>query len=96
MSENIRPIRDQVLCRYCDPDKVSKGGILLPDNAKKQSRGNKAVIAAIGPDVKANIQIGQTIFLEPYCGTNIDWQDVPHVLVSESKGDLLAVLDFPD
>jgi chaperonin GroES len=43
----IRPLHDNVVVRRIDPEKTSKGGIIIPDNAKeKQTEG---IVVAVGP-----------------------------------------------
>jgi co-chaperonin GroES (HSP10) len=43
----IRPMGDRVLIQRCEPDKVSKGGIIIPDNAKNPPQ--EGIVLAVGP-----------------------------------------------
>ena len=45
----IRPLRNNVLVRIVE---IKKGGLVLPDTVKKDSRHFKFVVEQIGPDVK--------------------------------------------
>lgn len=43
----IRPLGDRVIVKRCEPDKMSKGGIIIPDNAKNPPQ--EGIVLAVGP-----------------------------------------------
>lgn len=43
----IRPRGDRVIVKRCEPDKMSKGGIIIPDNAKNPPQ--EGIVLAVGP-----------------------------------------------
>jgi chaperonin GroES len=42
----MRPIRDFVLVKPCEPDNVTEGGLFIPSTA--MGRNNRAVVVAVG------------------------------------------------
>jgi chaperonin GroES len=95
-----KPLSNRVLIEPVAEEKMSKGGIVLPDNAdkKKQSRGT---VIAVGPG-KVNdkgermpmaVAIGQSVlFKEPWGEENkIEDGDKKYFLVEEE--DVLAIIE---
>lgn len=96
---NLKPLSNRVLIEPVEEEKMTKGGIVLPDSAdkKKQSRG---AVIAIGPGklneagarVPVSVAVGQTVlFKEPWGEENkIEDGDKKYFLVEED--DILAVI----
>jgi len=42
----IRPLNDRVIIRRLDAETISRGGIVIPENAKQQP--NKGIVVAVG------------------------------------------------
>jgi len=73
----IRPIHDRVLIRRADAESVSKGGIIIPDNAKEKSTyaevisvGNGEVLSD-GTVRPLDVKPGDRILLGKYAGTEV-------------------------
>jgi chaperonin GroES len=96
----FKPLSNRVLIEPVEEEKVSKGGIVLPDSAdkKKQSRGT---VIAIGPGrvndkgerMPVSVAIGQKVlFKEPWGEEHkIEDGDKKYLLVEED--DVLAVIE---
>ena len=95
----ITPLSNRVLVMPVEEEKVTKGGIMLPDSAdkKKQSRGT---VVAVGPGklkeagdrFPMSVAVGQSVlFKEPWGEENkIEDGDKKYFLVEEE--DILAII----
>ena len=95
-----KPLSNRVFIEPVAEEKMSKGGIVLPDSAdkKKQSRGT---VIAIGPGrlndkgerMPMSVAVGQSVlFKEPWGEENkIEDGDKKYFLVEEE--DVLAVIE---
>jgi chaperonin GroES len=92
----IQPLAHRVLVRRDEAAKESKGGILLPDNAKE--RPQRGTVLAIGPGmwneartarVPMEISVGQRVLFSAYAGSEIEEQGEKLSIMNES--DILAV-----
>ena len=81
---------DRVLIRPSDPLKKTKGGILLPANAReKPSEGTVVTVGpgkrgADGERLKVAVAEGDVVVYSKYAGTEIKINDVDHVVLRET------------
>lgn len=47
--ETMRPIQDYVAIRRIPAEKVSRGGIIIPDTAAEHDRAYEGIVVSIGP-----------------------------------------------
>lgn len=77
----FEPRGNRVLVEPCETEKVSKGGIVLPDSAQKKER--QGIIRAMGTGEAggglAGLAVGYKVAYAAYSGTEIK---------IESKGDI--------
>jgi chaperonin GroES len=74
---NVRPLHDFVLVEYDDSPKTTKGGIHIPDTAKKRPEVGKVI--AIGPGRlteggildEVSCMVGQVVLFDKFAGTEI-------------------------
>ncbi len=79
------PLGDRVLVKLRDPEKQSKGGILLPDQAKNKSHVGS--VLAIGDSVSL-VAKGDTVYFVPYTGNQVGPDDTVLALREE---DILCI-----
>lgn len=68
----IRPRHDYLLCKMLPTDKVSAGGIVLPDT--RTARPDRAEVLAAGPGrlldcgkrVEPQVKVGDVVYVDPY------------------------------
>ena len=92
----LNPLFDRVIVKPCDPDAVTKGGILLPDTAKEKP--TKGKVLAVGPGknndkgevIKTVVKEGDIVLYERYAGTEIKIDGDEAVIVRESE--VLAII----
>ena len=94
---NLRPLQDRVIVRRVEEEKMSAGGIVIPDNAaEKPVRGEVVAVGngkvldngeQRGLDVKA----GDTVLFGKYSGTEVK-VDGEELLVMR-EDDIMAIID---
>jgi chaperonin GroES len=93
----IRPLGEKVLIKRLEAEDKTKGGIILPDNAKEKPQ--KGTVLAVGDGrllkdgKRAEFQVakGDTVLFASYAGTEIKVGNEEYMLMDET--DILAVLD---
>ena len=93
----LRPLHDRVIVKRMEEERLSAGGIVIPDNAtEKPSRGEVVAVGngkvldsgeQRGLDVKA----GDTVLFGKYSGTEVK-VDGEELLVMR-EDDIMAVID---
>ena len=92
----FRPLHDRVVVRRLEGEEKTKGGIIIPDNAKEKPQEGE--IVAVGPGgrnesgelIAMGVRAGDKVLFGKWSGTEvkIDGQDL--LIMKES--DLLGVL----
>ena len=75
-STDIKPLADRVLIKREESEKVTKGGIIIPDEAAEKLQ--KGTVIACGPGIKdedLEIQVGDTILFGKYAGNEVECED---------------------
>jgi len=95
---NIRPLHDRVLVRRVEEERMSAGGIIIPDTANKEKPTRGEIIAAgngkitDSGDIRAmDVNVGDKVLFGQYAGTavKIDGEE----LLIMTEGDILAVIE---
>jgi chaperonin GroES len=93
----LRPLGDRVLAQRLDQEEKLKGGIILPDSAKKKQE--TAVVIAVGPGLSDKngklqpmpVQVGDKILMDKYSGQEVTLSDEEFIIVKAS--DIVAVIN---
>lgn len=93
----FKPLGSRVLVRRLDQQESLKGGIILPDSAKKKQE--KAEVLAIGTgknDKNGNpipfpVKIGDIILMEKYSGQEITLEEQEFVILRAE--DIIAIVE---
>lgn len=93
----LKPLGNRVLIRRLEAEETLKGGILLPDSAKKKQE--QAEVVAVGPGKKDNkgnlvpmpVNEGDIVLMEKYSGQEITLDDQEYVIVRAD--DLIAIIE---
>jgi chaperonin GroES len=93
----FQPLGNRVLVQRLEQEEKLKGGILLPDSAKKKQE--QAVIIAIGPgklDKNGNlipmpVKVKDVILMEKYSGQEIKIDDEEYVILKAD--DIIAIVE---
>jgi chaperonin GroES len=96
----IRPLGDHVVVAVDEKEKVTPGGIHLPDvSREKQSVGRVVAVGrglrqADGDYEKPEVEEGQRVLFAKYAGTAVENEQGNLVVLR--AGDIIAVLDDTD
>ncbi len=92
----LKPLGDRVVIKQSNADKMSTGGILIPEGAKEKP--TKGKILAVGPGkidngkfIEPTVKKGDSVLYEKYAGTEIKIDGEERIIVHESE--ILAVID---
>lgn len=95
----FRPLHDRVVIRRAESDIKSKGGIIIPDNAKEKPQQGEVV--AVGPGardesgklVPLDVAAGDTVLFGKWSGTEVKIDNEDLLIVKEA--DIMGIVDRP-
>ncbi len=88
---NIKPINDKVLVKRLEAEEKTAGGIVLPDNAKKQPTEGRVIAVGTGKLLKdgsrAAFQVkeGDRVIFSSYGGTDVKVSGEEYLLLGEDE-----------
>lgn len=93
----LRPLGNRVLVRRLEAAETLKGGVILPDSAKKKQE--QAEVVAIGTGKKDKdgkaivipVKVGDVILMEKYSGQEVTVDDEEYVIVRAD--DIIAIIE---
>jgi len=93
----IRPLHDRVIVRRLEEEKVSAGGIVIPDSAtEKPVQGEitavgKGKVLENGDVLPLDVKVGDTILFGKYSGTDVKIGDEEMLVMREE--DIMGVVE---
>ncbi len=94
----VRPLDDRVVVLPFEAEEMTRGGIVLPSNAREKPLTGKVVAAGPGKLMektgergKMSLKVGDIVFYGKYTGTEIELEGTDYVILRES--DVLAIQD---
>lgn len=93
----LRPLGNRVLVRRLEAEETLKGGVILPDSAKKKQE--QAEVIAIGTGKKDKkgdlipipVKVGEIILMEKYSGQEVTVDDEDYIIVRAD--DIIAIIE---
>jgi chaperonin GroES len=94
---SIQPLGSRVVTQRLEASETLKGGIILPDSAKKKQESAK--VLAVGPGqidkdgktLPMPVKVGDTILMDKYSGQEITIDDEEYVIVKAE--DIIAIVN---
>ena len=94
---NLKPLGNRVLAKALEQQETLKGGIILPDSAKKKQE--TATVVAIGPGKRLDdgttlpvpVKIGDTILMDKYAGQQVTIDDEEFIILKAD--DIIAIIE---
>jgi chaperonin GroES len=88
---SIRPLGDRVVAQRLEQEETLKGGLYLPDSAKKKQESAKVI--AVGPGhmteegkvLPMPVAIGDVILVDKYAGQEVTIDDVDYIIIRASE-----------
>lgn len=92
----LQPLGNRVLVRRLEAEETLKGGILLPDSAKKKQEQAEVIAVGTGSKDKEGklipmpVSVGNVVLMEKYSGQEVTLNDQEFVIVRSD--DLIAIV----
>ena len=94
---SLKPLRDRVLVQRLEPEEKIRGGIILPDSAKKKQES--ALVVAIGPGKKLDdgktipmpVKIGDIVLMDKYSGQEVTVDGEEYMILKAD--DIIAIIE---
>lgn len=89
---NVKPLADRVLIEPAEAEKVTAGGIIIPDSAKEKPLKGKVIAVGHGTkDEEMVVKPGDTVLYGKYAGTEIEVEAGKLLIMRQS--DILAIVE---
>lgn len=93
----LKPLGNRVLAQRLEANETLKGGIIIPDSAKKKQETAKVI--AVGPGKKTDdgklipvpVKVGETILMDKYAGQEVTIDDEEYILIKAD--DIVAIVE---
>ncbi|NBO24745.1 MAG: co-chaperone GroES [Chlamydiae bacterium] len=94
---SLKPIGNRVVVKRMEQQETSKGGILLPDSAKKKQETAKVV--AVGPGrpnkdghmIEVGVKVGDIVLMDKYSGQEVTINDEEFLILKSD--DIIAIVE---
>ncbi len=93
----LRPLGNRVVVKRLEQEETLKGGIILPDSAKKKQETAKVVAIGSGITTKEGkllpppVTIGDNILMDKYAGQEVTIEDEDYVILNAD--DIIAIIN---
>ena len=93
----IRPLHDRVIVKRLEEERVSAGGIVIPDSAAEKPIQGKVVAVGKGKILEdgnvrpLDVKVGDKILFGKYSGSEIKLNGEEHLIMREE--DILGVVE---
>ena len=93
---NIKPLHDRVVIKRMEEEKLSAGGIVIPDSATEKPIKGEVIAVGTGKvldngQVRApQVKVGDKVLFGKYSGTEVKLDGVELLVVKED--DIFAIL----
>ena len=93
----LKPLGNRVLVQRLEAQETLKGGIILPESAKKKQE--TAIVVAVGPGKRLDdgkvlpvaVNVGDTILMDKYSGQEVTLNDEEYVILKAD--DIIAIIE---
>ncbi len=94
---SIQPLGSRVVAQRLEQEEKLRGGIILPDSAKKKQESAK--VMAVGPGELSKegkllpmpVKVGDVILMDKYAGQEVSIDDEDYVIVKAD--DIVAIVN---
>jgi len=94
---NIRPLHDRLIVKRFEEEERTKGGIIIPDNAKEKPQQGEVIAVGSGKVLedgkKAPLEVkkGDRVLFGKYAGTEIKIDGNEYLMMRED--DILGIVE---
>lgn len=92
----LKPLGNRVLVQRLEAEETLKGGIILPDSAKKKQETAKVVAIGSGKKLEDGkvlpvpVQIGDIVLMDKYSGQEVSIDDEEYMILKAD--DIIAII----
>jgi chaperonin GroES len=93
----LKPLGNRVLAQRLEAEEVVKGGIILPDSAKKKQETARVVAVGAGKRLDdgkilpVSVKVGDLILMDKYSGQEVSLNDEEYMIVKAD--DIIAIIE---
>lgn len=93
----LKPLGNRVLAQRLEQEEKMKGGIILPDTAKKKQESAKIVAVGAGKRLDDGkilpipVKVGDVILMDKYSGQEVTVDDEEYVILKAE--DIIAIIE---
>jgi chaperonin GroES len=93
----LRPLGNRVLLRRLEAEEKLKGGIILPDSAKKKQEHAEVIAVGTGKKDKNGklipipVNVGDIVLMDKYSGQEVQLNDEDYVIARAE--DIIAIVE---
>lgn len=93
----LRPLGDRLIVQRLEQEETLKGGIILPDTAKKKQEMAKVIAVGKGKTTEEGktlpmpVEIGDTILMDKYSGQEVSVDDEEYIVLRAD--DVIATIE---
>lgn len=94
----VRPLQDRVIVKRLEAEAMSKGGIIIPDNAKEKPVEGEVIAAGNGKVLEngsvrpLDVKVGDRVLFSKYAGTEVKVGDSDDTIMLREE-DILGVVE---
>lgn len=94
---NIRPLHDRVVIKRLEEEKMSPGGIVIPDSAKEKPVQGEVIAVGLGKlgengeHIAMCVSVGDRVLFGKYAGTEVTIEGVEVVVMRED--DIMGIVE---
>ena len=93
----LKPLADRVVAQRLESEETVKGGIIIPDSAKKKQEMARVIAIGEGKVTAENktlampVKVGDVILMDKYAGQEINIDDEEYIIVKAD--DIIALVE---
>ena len=94
---NIRPLHDRLIVKRFEEEEKTKGGIIIPDNAKEKPQQGEVIaigngkVQDDGKKVPLDVKKGDRVLFGKYSGTEVKIDGTEYLMMREE--DILGIVE---
>jgi chaperonin GroES len=94
---SFKPLQDRVLVQRTEAETKMKGGLVLPDTAKKKSEAARVIAVGAGKADSCGkispmpVKVGDLVLMDKYSGQEVSIEGQEYVIVRAS--DIIAIIE---
>lgn len=94
---SLKPLGNRVLAQRLEKEETMKGGIILPDSAKKKQETAKVVAVGCGKRLDDGkifpipVKEGDTILMDKYAAQEVHIDDIEYLILKAD--DIIAIIE---